>query len=104
MTIDKAYLLGLLIGGGKITFNSFIIKMPFKKWGLDPANMSTIAVDILTTICGKFRREFNISVNYEIGTNYWAIIPLASDHTTKRGERKWIESICFLVRRKNTQY
>lgn len=80
MTIDKAYLLGLLIGGGKITYNSFVIKMPFKKWGLDPANMSTIAVDILTTICGKFRKEFNISVNYEIGTNYWAIIPLASEN------------------------
>ncbi|MDC7241219.1 MAG: hypothetical protein PQJ50_12760 [Spirochaetales bacterium] len=78
MTIDKAYILGLLVGGGKISCNSFIINLPFKKWGLDPQNMNTIAVDILSTICSKFRNEFSINVRYEIGSYSWSIIPIES--------------------------
>ena len=44
----KAYIIGLLVGGGKIDKDVFVIDLPFKKWGMEPNRMSIIATDILT--------------------------------------------------------
>ena len=73
---DKAYLLGLLTGGGTISNGTFLIQLPFKKWGMNPAVMNKIAVDILTKICDKFQKAYGFPVTYEIGNLVWTIKPM----------------------------
>ncbi|HEY8781252.1 MAG TPA: hypothetical protein VIM16_06540 [Mucilaginibacter sp.] len=74
----KAYLLGLLVGGGKIDLNTFIIDLPFNKWGMEPKRMNVIATDILTKICQHFDSTYNFKVTYEIANNKWLIKPIAN--------------------------
>ncbi len=76
MNHDKAYLLGLLTGGGTISNGTFLIKLPFKKWGMNPDVMNKIAVDILTKICDKFQKAYGFPVTYEIGNAIWTIKPM----------------------------
>lgn len=70
MNTDKAYLLGLIIGGG-IFGNAedvFRIKLPYKKWGsyLDnPQRAGQISSDILRKVGQMFRAVYNLSVQYE---------------------------------------
>jgi triacylglycerol esterase/lipase EstA (alpha/beta hydrolase family) len=73
----KAYLLGLLVGGGKVDTNTFVIDLPFKKWGMDPKRMNIIATDILTNIRQRFNTAYNFDVTYEIGNSRWLITPIA---------------------------
>lgn len=75
---DKAYILGLFVGGGTIANGTFLINLPFRKWGMDPKIMSTIAVDILSKICNKFQKCYGFSVAYEIGNSVWSIKPVGS--------------------------
>ncbi len=72
----KAYLLGLLIGGGKVDKDTFIIDLPFKKWGMEPKRMNIIASDILTKIRNDFKNNYFFDVNYEIGNSKWLILPI----------------------------
>ena len=72
----KAYILGLLVGGGKIDKHTFIIDLPFKKWGMDTSRMNVIATDILTRICNYFNLTYDFNVTYEIGNNKWLIKPI----------------------------
>ena len=73
----KAYLLGLLVGGGKVDTKTFVIDLPFKKWGMDPKRMNIIATDILTNIRQRFNTTYNFDVTYEIGNSRWLITPIA---------------------------
>ena len=73
---DKAYLLGLLVGGGTISRDTFIINLPFDKWGADVANMSTLAKDILTKVSKKFQTCYGFAVGYEIANKKWLIKPM----------------------------
>ncbi len=73
---NKTYILGLLVGGGKLDKDSFIIELPFKKWGMEPSKMNVIAVDILQRIAGLFNKEYGLNVTYEIGNNKWFIKPI----------------------------
>lgn len=73
---NKAYILGLLTGGGKLDKETFIIELPFKKWGMEPQKMNIIAVDILQRISTLFNKEYSVNVTYEIGNNKWFIKPL----------------------------
>ena len=73
---EKAYILGLLVGNGTIANNTFIIKLPFNKWGMEPHKMNEIARDILTKISDKFNKSYRFSINYEIGSNEWIIKPI----------------------------
>lgn len=75
---NKAYILGLLVGNGTISDDTFIIKLPFKKWGMQPQLMSKIATDILTKICNKFQQSYSFSVSYEIGNSEWTITPIGN--------------------------
>lgn len=78
----KAYILGLLVGGGKIDKDTFIIDLPFKKWGMDVKRMNIIATDILTRICNYFNSTYKFNVTYEIGNSKWLIKPIdGSDFT-----------------------
>jgi hypothetical protein len=73
---ERAYLLGLLVGGGIVSDSTFLINLPYDKWGMNPANMNTIAVDILTKICDKFLKFYHFPVTYEIGNKRWIIKPI----------------------------
>lgn len=70
MNTDKAYLLGLIIGGG-IFGNSedvFRIRLPYKKWGsylANPQRAGQIAGDILSKVGQMFRAIYGLSVQYE---------------------------------------
>lgn len=80
MNTDKAYLLGLIIGGG-IFGNAedvFRIRLPYRKWGsyLDnPQRAGQIAGDILRKVGNMFRAVYNLTVQYEAtpGGN-WVIL------------------------------
>lgn len=74
----KAYIIGLLVGGGKIDKNVFVIDLPFNKWGMEPNRMSIIATDILTKICQYFNTTYSFNVTYEIGNNKWLIKPMSN--------------------------
>jgi hypothetical protein len=79
----KAYLLGLLVGGGKIDETTFIIDLPWKKWGMDPSRMNSIAVDILTKIQGYFNSVYGFNIDYEIGNAKWQIRPIGNIDITE---------------------
>ncbi len=70
MDTDKAYLLGLIIGGG-IFGNAedvFRIRLPYKKWGSyieNPQRAGQIAGDILRKVGQMFRAVYDLSVQYE---------------------------------------
>jgi hypothetical protein len=74
----KAYILGLLVGGGKIDHNVFIIDLPLKKWGLQPSRMNIIASDILTRITQYFFSTYKFNVTYEISDDKWLIRPIGN--------------------------
>ncbi len=70
MDTDKAYLLGLIIGGGVFgtAEDVFRIRLPYKKWGSytdNPQRAGQIARDILQKVGQMFRAVYNLSVQYE---------------------------------------
>ena len=70
MDTDKAYLLGLIIGGGVFgnAEDVFSIRLPYKKWGsylANPQRAGEIAGDILRKVGQMFRAVYNLSVQYE---------------------------------------
>ncbi len=73
---DKAYLLGLIIGGGVLKSNKLQISMPYKKWGnikINPLRGGQIAEDILTKAKPIWKHIYNIDISYKIETD-WKII------------------------------
>lgn len=87
----KAYILGLLVGSGKIDGNTFVIDLPFKKWGMEPIRMNIIATDILTKICQYFNSSYNFNVTYEIGNGKWLIMPIAnSDFSSLKNDLQYL--------------
>src|SRR5699024_8375669 len=70
MDTDKAYLLGLMIGGGVFgnAEDVFSIRLPYKKWGSfleNPQRAGEIAGDILRKVGQMFRAVYGLSVQYE---------------------------------------
>lgn len=70
MDTDKAYLLGLIVGGGVFgnAEDVFRIRLPYKKWGSyieNPQRAGQIAGDILRKVGQMFRAVYNLSVQYE---------------------------------------
>ena len=79
MNTDKAYLLGLIIGGG--TFGHaedvFSIRLPFKRWGsyLDnPQRAGQISRDIMGVVSPMFRNTYGLIVSFEASENVWNIL------------------------------
>ena len=75
MTTDKAYIMGLVIGGGSFSsdHNSFFIKLPYRQWGeidKNPERAGVIAKDILHVVKPLMMVEYNIDVSYTTGRDW----------------------------------
>jgi hypothetical protein len=70
MNSDKAYLLGLVIGGGVFgnAEDTFIIRLPYKKWGSyieNPGRAGEIAQNILKVVSPMFRTIYGLNISYQ---------------------------------------
>lgn len=80
MNIDKAYLFGLIIGGGNFgnAEDSLRIKLPYKQWGSyqqNPERASDISRDILRVLGPMFKNAYNINISYEATVSgVWSIL------------------------------
>jgi hypothetical protein len=78
MNNDKAYLMGLIVGGGRSRgeFESFDITLPYRRWGSlirNPERAGRIARDIMTLIQPIFEYEYGLGLSYETGERDWVI-------------------------------
>ena len=78
MNTDKAYILGLTIGGGCFNsdHSSFYIRLPYRQWGeieKNPQRAGVIANDILHVVKPLMRVEYDLDVSYETGRE-WRIL------------------------------
>ena len=69
MDTDRAYLLGMIIGGGHLGNNAseLRISLPYKQWGSydkNPKRAGIIASDILRKVGQMFRAIYQLSVQY----------------------------------------
>lgn len=79
MNTDKAYLLGLIIGGGRFgnAEDVFSIRLPFKKWGSyleNPQRAGQISRDIMNVVSPMFRNIYNLIVSFDASENVWNIL------------------------------
>jgi hypothetical protein len=79
MNTDKAYIFGLIIGGGTFgnSEDTFYIRLPYRQWGsyeLNPQRASQISRDIMKTVSPMFRSIYGIIVSFEATTREWRIL------------------------------
>lgn len=79
MNSDKAYLLGLILGGGiwSDAGTSFRIRLPFKQWGSyleNPTRAGQISRDILRVVGPMFQAVYGLNISYEATTANWTIL------------------------------
>ena len=80
MDTDKAYLLGLIIGGGIFgnAENAFRIRLPFRQWGsykANPQRAGQIATDIMRVVSPLFRAIYGLGISYEtLPSGEWIIL------------------------------
>ena len=80
MDTDKAYLLGLIVGGGVFgnAEDVFRIRLPYQKWGSyieNPKRAGEISKDILTKVGQMFRAIYNLTIQYEaLPSGTWTIL------------------------------
>lgn len=79
MNVDKAYILGLVIGGGHFGHSSttFEIQMPYKQWGSvadNPERAGKIGSDILKVVKPMLKSTYNLDVSYDMSPKAWTIL------------------------------
>jgi len=80
MNSDKAYLLGLVIGGGVFgnSEDTFIVKLPYNKWGsykANPERAGEIAKNILKVVGPMFRAIYGLNISYQTSeSGTWEIL------------------------------
>ena len=99
MNVDKAYLLGLIIGGGVFgkNDNSFHIRLPYKRWGSvekNPARAGKIAKDILNVVSPMMRGIYGIDATYDVKDKEWNVqcygdLAKLKNDLVHRGDRFW---------------
>ena len=65
INIDKAYLFGLVIGGGILHGDILQIVLPYKKWGnlqINPSRAGGIAEDILSRLNPIWKTHYDMNV------------------------------------------
>jgi hypothetical protein len=85
MNTDKAYLFGLIIGGGIVSDDSLTIVLPYKQWGevsQNPDRAGKIAQDILTKVQPIFRNEYKMDVFYKTTPNWRITTSRVSEELT----------------------
>ncbi|MBQ9493849.1 MAG: hypothetical protein IJR54_08995 [Oscillibacter sp.] len=67
MNTDKAYLLGLIIGGGQFgsAADRFKIRLPYNKWGQSAERAGQVSQDIQRKVGPMFRAVYGFSVCYQ---------------------------------------
>lgn len=99
MDTDRAYLLGLIIGGGVFgnAEDVFRIRLPYKKWGSyidNPQRAGQIAGDILRKVGQMFRAIYDLSVQYETTPSGTWIILCEGDTSLVREELEGYGIVC----------
>ena len=80
MNTDKAYIFGLITGGGIFgtAEDTFRIRLPYKHWGSykqDPSRASQISRDILNLVSPLFRTIYGLSISYTaVESGEWNIL------------------------------
>lgn len=79
MNADQAYLIGLIVGGGKFgnAEDVFTIKLPYKRWGSyleNPMRASDISRDIMKVVSPMFKDIYNLMVSFESTGENWSIL------------------------------
>jgi len=80
MNTDKAYLFGLIIGGGiwGNAEDTFRIRLPYKQWGSyeqNPQRASEISRDIMGVLSPLFKSVYSIIVSYETPpSGIWCVL------------------------------
>jgi len=85
MNSDKAYLLGIIIGGGVFGSgkNTFTINFPYKQWGdiqQNPQRAGQISRDIMQVIQPLFSIVYGLMISYQITPRAW-IVTISGDIT-----------------------
>jgi hypothetical protein len=80
MNTDKAYIIGLVVGGGSFgsATDSFSIKLPYKQWGdvsKNPGRAGEIANDIVRAVSPVMKSEYGLTVTFETKP-VWRIVCL----------------------------
>lgn len=73
---DKAYILGLIIGGGEIIGNRLLITLPYRNWGslrINPERAGDISGYILTTLRPIWKSVYGLELSYTVENNSWKI-------------------------------
>ena len=99
MDTDRAYLLGLVIGGG-IWGNAedvFRIRLPYKQWGsyeANPQRAGQISQDVMRVVSPLFRAIYGLAISYDtVGSGEWNIL-CEGDLTTLRAELESYGIVC----------
>ena len=76
MNTDKAYIMGLVTGGGSFSADhkSFSIRLPYKQWGdlsKNPERAGMIATDILKVVRPLMSVEYELDVSYTPGKEWF---------------------------------
>lgn len=80
MDADKAYILGLLIGGGNFGDNecAFTIRLPYKQWGSFDSNherVKNISKDIMKVVSPMMRATYGLNISYDSSSSgSWNIL------------------------------
>ncbi len=75
MTTDKAYIMGLVVGGGGFSSDqtAFSIRLPYRQWGdveQNPQRAGLIAKDILQVVKPLMKIEYGLEVSYIPGREW----------------------------------
>lgn len=88
MTEDIAYVLGLFVGGGTISDESFDIYLPVRKWGIDNhKNLQSISLDLATDIRRRFQNAFGIVIDNDVISESWHIMPIPGSNISPIKEK-----------------
>jgi len=103
MNTDKAYLLGLIIGGGAFgnAEDVFSVRLPFKKWGSyleNPQRAGQISRDIMSVVSPMFRNTYGLVISFEASENVWTILCDGKTCINATPEEQAIQIECHYTR------